>query len=68
MLLDENLEKVFIRASTSPIVSPVLFFKKPKGDLRLYVNYRKLNAITVKDKYPIPVIKEILDGLAKAKF
>jgi hypothetical protein len=59
--LDENLEKGFICASTSPVVSPVLFVKKLYGDLRLCVDYRKLNAVTVKDQYPIPLIKENLD-------
>jgi hypothetical protein len=66
--LDENLEKGFIRASTSPVASLVLFVKKPNGDLHLCVNYRKLNAITDKDQYPIPLTKETLDRLAKAKF
>ncbi len=66
--LDENLEKRFIRASTSPVASLVLFVKKPNSDLRLCVDYQKLNTITVKNWYPIPLIKETLDCLAKARF
>jgi hypothetical protein len=58
----------FICANTSPIASPLLFIKKPNGDLRLCVDYWKLNAITVKNRYLIFLIKETLDWLAKAKF
>ena len=54
--LDENLLKGFIRASTSPVVVSILFVKKPEGGLRFYVDYRALNAITVKNRYPIPLI------------
>jgi hypothetical protein len=64
----ENLEKEFICASTSPVVSPVLFDKKPNRDLRLCDDYRKLNATTVKNRYPISLIKGTLDSLPKAKF
>ncbi|TKA43441.1 hypothetical protein B0A49_13588, partial [Cryomyces minteri] len=52
--LDDNLQKGFIRASSSPAASPVLFVKKPSGGLRLCVEYRALNAITVKNRYPLP--------------
>ncbi|KAF6515026.1 hypothetical protein HZS61_006160 [Fusarium oxysporum f. sp. conglutinans] len=50
--LDENLRKGFIRPSSSPVASPVLFVKKPGGGLRFCVDYRALNNITVKDRYP----------------
>lgn len=66
--LDENLTKGFIRASKSPVASPVLFVKKSNGELRFCVDYRSLNAITVKNRYPIPLIRETLDRLSKAKF
>ena len=66
--LDENLAKGFIRTSLSPAAAPVLFVKKPGGGLRLCVNYRALNAITIKNRYPLPLIQETLDRLAKAKY
>jgi transposase InsO family protein len=66
--LKENLSKGFIRASTSPVAAPVLFAKKPGGGLRFCVDYRALNAITVKNRYPIPLIQETLNRLSKAKF
>ena len=66
--LDENLAKGFIRASSFPAAAPVLFARKPGGGLRLCVDYRALNAITVKNRYPLPLIQETLDRLAKAKY
>ena len=66
--LQENLSKGFIRPSSSPAASPVLFVKKSDGKLRLCMDYRALNAITVKNRYPIPLISETLDRLSKAKF
>lgn len=66
--LEENLGKGFIRASTSPAASPVLFVRKPGGGLRFCIDYRALNAITVKNRYPIPLIRETLDRLCRAKF
>ncbi|KAG0161061.1 hypothetical protein PDIDSM_8594 [Penicillium digitatum] len=49
--IEDNLRKGFIRPSSSPAASPVLFVKKPGGGLRFCVDYRALNAITVKDRY-----------------
>ncbi|KAI1005422.1 hypothetical protein K3495_g2790 [Podosphaera aphanis] len=66
--LQENLDKGFIRASSTPAVSPVLFAKKPGGGLRFCVDYRALNAITIKNRYPLPLIQETLSRLSKAKF
>jgi len=66
--LDENLERGFIRSSVSPAASPVLFVRKPGGGLRFCVDYRALNAITVKNRYPIPLIRETLDRLCRAKY
>jgi hypothetical protein len=54
--LNNNLLKGFIRAYSSPIASPVIFIKKLGGSLRFYVNYRGLNAITIKSCYLIPLI------------
>jgi len=48
-------------------VSPVLFVKKANGSLRFCVDFRKLNALTYKDRYPLPLIDETLARLAKAK-
>ena len=66
--LEENLGKGFIRASRSPAASPVIFVRKPGGGLRFCVDYRTLNAITVKNRYPIPLIRETLDRLCRAKY
>jgi hypothetical protein len=59
--LDENLSKGFIRASSSPVASPVIFVKKPRGGLRFCVDYRGLNALTIKNRYPIPLLQETLN-------
>ena len=64
--LTENLKKGFIRSSSSPAASPVLFVRKPGGGLRFCVDYRALNAITIKNRYPLPLIRETLDRLSKA--
>ena len=66
--IDEELEKGTIEASKSSCASPVLIVRKPGGGLRVCVDYRALNAITVKDRYPIPLIRETLDRLCRAKF
>ncbi|KAJ1038221.1 hypothetical protein NDA10_006570 [Ustilago hordei] len=65
--LDENLEKGFIRPSKSPAQSPVLFIPKKDGGLRLCVDYRGLNEITVKNRAPLPLIEEQLFLLRKAR-
>jgi hypothetical protein len=64
--LDENLRKGFIRRSGSPAGAPILFVKKKSGELRLCVDYRGLNAVSVKDRYPLPLIGELLDRLRGA--
>ncbi|SYW73957.1 uncharacterized protein UHO2_00822 [Ustilago hordei] len=65
--LDENLEKGFIRPSKSLAQSPVLFVPKKDGGLRLCVDYRGLNEITVKNRAPQPLIEEQLFLLRKAR-
>ena len=56
--LQELLDKKFIRPSTSPWGAPVLFVKKKDGSLRLCIDYRELNKVTVKNKYPLPRIED----------
>lgn len=65
--LEENLSKGFIRASKSPAGAPILFVKKKDGTLRLCVDYRGINKITIKNRYPLPLISESLDRLRSAK-
>ncbi|XP_015279897.1 PREDICTED: retrotransposon-like protein 1, partial [Gekko japonicus] len=65
--LDKNLARGFIRPSTSPLSSPVLFVKKKTGDLRLCNDYRALNKITIRDRYPLPLIPELMDRLRGAQ-
>jgi predicted aspartyl protease len=66
--LDENLSKGFIRASSSPAGTPILFIKKSDGSLCLCVDYRGLNKGTIKNQYPLPLLHETLLGLQKAKY
>lgn len=65
--LDENLPKGFISESTSPAGAPVLFVRKKDGSLRMCVDYRGLNAVTVRNRYPLPLINQLLDRLRSAK-
>ena len=60
------LEKGFIRLSVSPWGPPVLFVKKKDGTLRFCVDYRQLNKMTVKNKYPLPRIDDLIDQLKGA--
>ena len=64
--LQELLEKGFIRLSVSPWGAPVLFVKKKDGTLPLCVDYRQLNKMTVKNKYPLPRIDDLFDQLKGA--
>jgi hypothetical protein len=64
--IQENIKKGFIRPSQSPAGFPILFVPKKDGKLRLCVDYRKLNDITIKNRYPLPNISELQDRLAGA--
>jgi hypothetical protein len=65
--LDENLSNGFIRQSNSPHGAPILFFKKKDGSLQLCVDFRGLNKISRKDRYPLPLISDLLDSPGKAR-
>jgi hypothetical protein len=67
MHLEELLKKGYIRPSVSPWGAPVLFVKKKYGTLRLCIDFRQLNKVTVKNKYPLPRIDDIFDQLKDAK-
>ena len=58
-VLDEHRDAGNISPSSAPIASPVLFARKPNGTLRFRIDYRRLNAVTEKDRYPLPHIDEI---------
>jgi hypothetical protein len=65
--LQELLDKGYIRPSSSPWGCPALFLKKKDGSLRLCVDYRPLNAVTIKNKYPLPRIDVLFNQLTRAK-
>ncbi|KAL0394598.1 UNVERIFIED_CONTAM: Retrovirus-related Pol polyprotein from transposon [Sesamum latifolium] len=64
--IEELLEKWFIRPSTSPWGAPMLFVKKKDGSMGLCVDYRQLNRVTIKNKYPLSRIDDLLDQLKGA--
>lgn len=64
----ELLEPGVITHSTSPFAAPVLLVKKTAGSWRFCKDYRKLNDIKIKNKFPMPIIDEILDKLEGAKY
>lgn len=66
--LREMLESGIIRPAKSPYGAPVLFQKKSDGSLRMCCDYRALNKITVKNKYPIPLIADCFDRLSRAQY
>ena len=66
--LQDLLDKGFIRPSASPWGAPVLFVKKKDGTLRLCIDYRQLNKVTIKNKYPLPRIDDLFDQLQGAKY
>jgi len=65
--IDEHLCSGFIRSTTSPHGAPVLFVKKKDGGLRLCIDFRGLNRISKKDRYPLPFISDLLSTAGKAR-
>ncbi|KAJ0957077.1 putative nucleotidyltransferase, Ribonuclease H [Helianthus annuus] len=66
--LDELLAKGFIRPSSSPWGAPILFVKKKDGSMRLCIDYRELNKVTIKNRYPLPRIDDLFDQLQGASY
>ena len=66
--LSDMLKNGTIRPSSSPYASPVLLVKKKDGSWRFCVDYRHLNNITVKNKHPLPIVDELIDQLAGARW
>jgi hypothetical protein len=67
MQLEELLKKGYIRPSVSPWGSSILFVKKKNGTLRLCIDFRQLNKVIEKNKYPLPRIDGLFDQLKDAK-
>ena len=65
--INKYLNKGFIRPSISLAAAPILLVKKPGGGIWFCVNYRGLNTITIKNWYPVPLIRETLKRLSQAK-
>ncbi|KAJ0661910.1 putative nucleotidyltransferase, Ribonuclease H [Helianthus annuus] len=66
--LQELLDRGFIRPSVSPWGAPVLFVKKKDGSMRLCIDYRELNRVTVRNRYPLPRIDDLFDQLHGARY
>ena len=60
------IKRTHVRPSKSPYSAPVIFVRKPNGTLRMCIDYRALNKLTIKDRYPMPRIEELLDQLLGA--
>ena len=64
--LEELLDKGFIRPSSSPWEAPIIFVKKKDGSMRMCIDYRELNKLTMKNRYPLPRIDDLFDQLQGA--
>jgi hypothetical protein len=67
MKLEELLKKGYIYPSVSPWGSPILLVKKKDGTMRLCIDFRQLNKVTIKNKYPLPRIDDLFDQLKDAR-
>ena len=65
--IETNITNGFIQRSSSPAAAPILFAKKKDGGLRLCVDYRALNSATIKNRYPLRLISDMLDRLRGAR-
>jgi len=65
--LEDLLDKKFVRPSVSPWGAPVLLVKKKDGSMRLCIDYRQLNTVTIKNRYPLPRIDDLMDQLVGAR-
>ena len=65
--IETNLANGFIKPSKSPAGAPILFERKSNGSFRLCINYQGLNNLTIKNQYPLPLIRKLLDRLERAK-
>ncbi|GKC24836.1 putative nucleotidyltransferase, ribonuclease H, partial [Tanacetum coccineum] len=66
--LKELQDKGFIQPSSSPWGAPVLFVKKKDGSFRMCIDYRELNKLTIKNRYPLPIIDDLFDQLQGSQF
>ena len=66
--LRELQDKGFIRPSSSPWGAPVLFVKKKDGSFRMCIDYRELNKLTIKNRYPLPRIDDLFDQLQGSQY
>ena len=66
--MKELLEADHIRPSKAPYGAPVLIQKKKDGSMRLCIDYRALNKVTIRNNYPIPLIVDLFDSLGQAKY
>ena len=65
--LQELIEKGYIRPSVSPWGAPILFIKKKDGTMRMCIDYRNLNKMTIKNHYPLPRIDDLFDQVGGAR-
>ncbi len=65
--IENNLASDFIRPSKSPTEAPILFDKEPNSSLRLCMDYRGLNNLTIKNRYPLPLVGESLNWLSRTR-
>lgn len=68
VILDDLLEQNIIRPSNSPYASPIVLVRKKNGEIRLCVDYREINKLTIRENFPVPLIDDYLDQLRDKKY